>query len=61
MIKNGVMMPYLALSYAHQDKELALTLDAVQASLEVVKKALEGNIGEFLKSKVIKPVFRKYN
>jgi len=61
MIKNGVMMPYLALSHAHQDKELALTLDAVQASLEVVKKALEGNIGEFLRSKVIKPVFRKYN
>lgn len=61
MIKNGVMMPYLALSHAHQDKELTLTLDAVQASLEVIKKALEGNIGEFLKSKVIKPVFRKYN
>lgn len=61
MIKNGVMMPYLALSYAHQDRELELTLEAVQASLEVVKKALESDIGDFLKSKVIKPVFRKYN
>lgn len=61
MIKNGVMMPYLALSYAHQDAELNFALDAVHTSLTIVKKAIEGDINEYLTSKVIKPVFRKYN
>ncbi|WP_410222083.1 glutamate-1-semialdehyde 2,1-aminomutase [Pedobacter sp.] len=61
MVSNGVLMPYLALSYAHQQEELELTLNAVRNSLEVVKKAVDGDINEYLKSKVIKPVFRKYN
>lgn len=61
MINRGVMMPYLALSYSHQKPELDITLEAVKSSLEVVKKALEGDINQYLKSKVIKPVFRKYN
>lgn len=61
MVSNGVLMPYLALSYAHQQEELELTLNAVKNSLQVVKKAVDGDINEYLKSKVIKPVFRKYN
>lgn len=61
MIKNGVIMPYLAISYSHQDSELNMTLEAVSNSLKVVQKALENGIDEYLKSPIIKPVFRKYN
>lgn len=61
MISNGVMMPYIAISYAHQENELDLTLKAVKKSLNVYKKALTGNLTDFLKSPVIKPVFRKSN
>lgn len=61
MVKNGVLMPYLAISYSHQSEELKLTLEAVKGALDVVKNALEGVIGDYLTSPVIKPVFRKFN
>jgi glutamate-1-semialdehyde 2,1-aminomutase len=61
MIKNGIIMPYLAISYSHQDSELNQTLEAVEASLKVVAQALDKGIKGFLNSPVIKPVFRKYN
>jgi glutamate-1-semialdehyde 2,1-aminomutase len=61
MINNGVMMPYLAFSYAHQHEELEFTKHAIIESLAVYKKALEGNINDYLHSPIIKPVFRKYN
>lgn len=61
MLTKGVMMPYIAISYAHQQKELEITLDAVRHSLQVYKKALENGIEDYLRSEVIRPVFRKHN
>lgn len=61
MIKGGVLIPWVALSFMHKDVELKQTLDAAQRSLEVYKKALEGNITDHLVGRTIKPVFRKYN
>lgn len=61
MVRNGVIMPYLAISYSHQDSELNQTLEAVEASLKVVTQALDKGIKSFLTSPIIKPVFRKYN
>jgi glutamate-1-semialdehyde 2,1-aminomutase len=61
MIKNRVLIPWVALSFAHQEKELEITLHAIYKSLEVYKKALKGNIQDYLVGKSIKPVFRKYN
>lgn len=61
MIKNGVLMPWIALSYSHQQDELEITLAATQKALGVYVKALNGNIGDFLIGSSIKPVFRKFN
>jgi glutamate-1-semialdehyde 2,1-aminomutase len=61
MIKNGILIPWIALSYAHGEAELKLTLDATEKALMVYKKALEGNIKDYLVGNAIKPVFRKYN
>jgi len=61
MIKNGVLMPWIALSYAHQEKELALTKEALEKSFEVYKKAIDEGYEKYLQGDVIKPVFRKYN
>ncbi|MGB3947104.1 MAG: glutamate-1-semialdehyde 2,1-aminomutase [Bacteroidia bacterium] len=61
MINNGVMMPYIAISYAHQQSELDMTLSAVKNSLVIYRRALENGIESYLKSPVIKPVFRKFN
>jgi glutamate-1-semialdehyde 2,1-aminomutase len=61
MIKNGVLIPWIAPSYAHGEFELEFTLNAVRKSLSVYKKALEQGIGKFLNGPSIKPVFRKFN
>lgn len=61
MIKGGVLMPWIAFSYSHQEKELEITLEAASKALEVYKKALEGDVSEFLVGEAIKPVWRKFN
>ena len=61
MIKNGVLMPWIAISYAHTDKELNRTLEAVRKSLQVYAKALNEGVDKYLVGDTIKPVFRKYN
>lgn len=61
MIRNGVLMPWIAVSLAHGDTELAITLDAADKSLFVYKKAIEEGIDKYLEGPAIKPVFRKYN
>lgn len=61
MITNGILMPYIAMSFAHQDSELDHTLSAVESSLKVLAKALESGVEKYLRSPIIKPVFRKYN
>jgi len=61
MIKNGVMIPWIALSYAHGDKELAKTKKALRKAFKVYKKALKNGVESYLVGEPIKPVFRKYN
>ncbi len=61
MINNGVLMPWIAISFAHGKEELDITLNAVRNSLLVYAKALEDGCEKYLKGDVIKPVFRKYN
>jgi glutamate-1-semialdehyde 2,1-aminomutase len=61
MIKNGVLMPWIAISYAHQEKELELTKKALEKTFEVYKKAVVNGYKNYLKGDVTKPVFRKYN
>lgn len=60
MIKHNVLMPWIALSYAHTDKELGHTLHAVEKSLQVYCRALDAGYEAFVKGDIIKPVFRKY-
>jgi len=61
MIRNGVLMPWIALSYRHGDAELAATEQAIDLSFGVYRKALEEGVGKYLNGPVIKPVFRKHN
>lgn len=61
LIKNGVLMPWIALSYAHQDKELDFTLNAVKNALQIYAKALEEGVNKYLIGPAIKPVFRTFN
>lgn len=61
MIKNGVFVRSFICSYSHRKKELEITLNAIKKSLEIYKKALNEGIDQYLNSRPIKPVFRKYN
>ncbi|NLV21908.1 MAG: glutamate-1-semialdehyde 2,1-aminomutase, partial [Syntrophomonadaceae bacterium] len=61
MIKQGVLMPWVAISYSHGDEEINITLEAIKHSLLVYRKALDDGIGTYLEGRPIKPVFRKWN
>ncbi|MDC1036188.1 glutamate-1-semialdehyde 2,1-aminomutase [Alphaproteobacteria bacterium] len=61
MIRNGVLMPWIAQSWAHKAGELDQTLSAARSALEVYGRAIEEGLGNYLDGPSIKPVFRKFN
>jgi glutamate-1-semialdehyde 2,1-aminomutase len=61
MIKQGVLMPWLAISYRHGDAELAKTQEALSVAMNICARAVKEGIGKYLTGPVIKPVFRTYN
>lgn len=61
MIRNGVLMPWIALSYRHDKEELATTEHALEQTFKVYRQAIEEGVEKYLKGAVIKPVFRKFN
>ena len=61
MIKNGVLMPWIAISFAHQENELNLTINAVKKALQIYAKALNEGVDKYLVGPAIKPVFRTFN
>jgi glutamate-1-semialdehyde 2,1-aminomutase len=61
LIRNGVIMPYIAICQSHGEQELKITLDAVKEGLAVYKRALQEGVIKYLSGPAIKPVFRKYN
>lgn len=61
MLRNGVVFPCIAMSASHGDAELAATLDALDQSLSVYRRALEEGIGQFLVGPPVRPVFRSHN
>ena len=61
MMKNNILMPYVAISYMHKKHEFILTLKAIEKTLIIYKKALQLGTNSFLSGQIIKPVFRKFN
>ena len=61
MIRNGVLMPWIALSYRHGKDELTATEHALTQTFKVYSQALEKGTERYLKGPIIKPVFRKFN
>lgn len=61
MIKNGVLMPWIALSYSHGNEELKKTKEALLNAMSVYKLALESGVEQYLMGDAIKPVFRVKN
>ena len=61
MLKAGILMPYIAIAYEHNDKEIDMALEAARKAMKVLSDSLNGNVNDFIIGNVIKPVFRKYN
>lgn len=61
LIRRGVLAPSFIVSYSHRDEDIDQTIEAVHASLEVYKKALEDGVEKYLVGRPLKPVFRPYN
>lgn len=62
MIKEGVLMPWISISYSHSHKELEKTLNAIDRVFEKYKLALvEDDVERRVVGEIVKPVFRKYN
>ena len=61
MIRNGVLMPWIALAYRHGEPELEKTSVALEKSLEIYRNALEDGFEKYLVGPANKPVFRKFN
>jgi len=61
MIRNGVLMPWIAVSQSHGDAELEMTMAAARKAMAVYAKALQDGVERHLEGPEVKPVFRKYN
>ncbi|MDX1440218.1 MAG: hypothetical protein R3284_09975, partial [Rubricoccaceae bacterium] len=60
LLKHGVLAPSFVVSAAHTNNDIDQTVEAVGKSLAVYRKALDGDIHDFLKGRPVKPVFRKF-
>ncbi|MBY0545464.1 MAG: glutamate-1-semialdehyde 2,1-aminomutase, partial [Gammaproteobacteria bacterium] len=61
MISNGVLMPWIALSYRHGEEELVATERAIDQTFKTYRLALDEGVEKYLVGPAIKPVFRKHN
>jgi glutamate-1-semialdehyde 2,1-aminomutase len=61
MLRHGVLMPWIALSWRHGEAEFEHTRHAVDEAFAVYRKALDGNVATWLQGPAIKPVFRTVN
>ena len=61
MIARGILMPYVAPSFAHDDDAIHLTATAVEESLRICAGSLKVGVTSLLDGSAIKPVFRKFN
>jgi len=61
MIRRGFLMPSLVVSFAHTDADIDQTIEAIEETLGVYRKALDEGIEKYLVGRPVKPVFRMYN
>jgi glutamate-1-semialdehyde 2,1-aminomutase len=61
MLRHGVMMPWIAVSAAHGEDELAATFNALEEALLVYRRALDEGVERYLIGPAVRPVFRSRN
>lgn len=62
VISWGVLIPWISITSAHQERELSETLQAIEHGVRRVKHALEdGSVENSFCGEAVKPVFRRFN
>jgi glutamate-1-semialdehyde 2,1-aminomutase len=60
-IERGLLVPSFVVSYSHTDADVDRTIEVVDEALGVYASALDGDIGDFLRGRPVKPVDRRFN
>jgi glutamate-1-semialdehyde 2,1-aminomutase len=61
MCARGILIPYVAISYSHQDEDIDHTIAAAAEAMQVYARAIDEGVERFLNGPAAKPVFRRYN
>ncbi len=61
VIKRGVIIPSLVVSYSHSDEDIDRTVEAISGALGVYRRALDEGAEKYLVGRPSDVVFRKYN
>ena len=61
MIRRGVLMATLVVSYTHTNDDIDRTLAALDESLAIYKRALEDGVDQYLVGPPSQTVYRRYN
>ena len=62
MVERGVLIPYIAPSFSHDDAEVAETVDAAASAFATLRRALDGEpVERLLEGPIIEPVFRRFH
>lgn len=60
-IRRGLLMTSLIISYSHTDEDVDRTIEGIDASLEVYRRALEDGVDQYLVGAPSQTVYRKFN
>lgn len=60
MVARGVIAPSFVVSYSHEEVDIDRTVEAAAEALRVYRKALDEGPERYLRSRPVKPVFRRY-
>lgn len=61
MVDEGVLMPWIAISFAHDQQALDKTFFALEKTLDYLSTAINSDLSEHIVGPTVMPVFRKYN
>jgi glutamate-1-semialdehyde 2,1-aminomutase len=61
MLKRGILMPWISISYRHTESLLSEIEHALDETFEIYAKALQTGPRGFVQGDYLKPVFRQFN
>jgi glutamate-1-semialdehyde 2,1-aminomutase len=61
MLRRGILAPSFVVSYSHSDADIDRTIEAVDGTLAVYRRALDEGVERHLEGRPVKPVMRRFN